>query len=104
MNGEFAVSAPGTYEAAGARFVYTRDGGLDSVFTNGPIHQPVDIMVKICSTFLHCFILLHFLLHFFYVLYMEILLRISYLINYCSKVFTIDFDNFHFLYREFKKQ
>lgn len=45
MNGEFAVSAPGTYEAAGARFVYTRNGGLDSVFVNGPIHQPVDIMI-----------------------------------------------------------
>lgn len=46
MNGEFAVSAPGTYEAAGARFVYSRAAGLDTVFALGPIHQPIDIMVS----------------------------------------------------------
>ncbi|XP_045501751.1 thrombospondin type-1 domain-containing protein 4-like [Colias croceus] len=45
MNGEFAVSAPGTYEAAGARFVYTRNTGLDSVFALGPLQYPVDIMI-----------------------------------------------------------
>ncbi|CAK1551453.1 unnamed protein product [Leptosia nina] len=45
MNGEFAVSAPGSYEAAGARFVYSRNAGLDSVFAAGPIQHPVDIMV-----------------------------------------------------------
>ncbi|KAF9424823.1 hypothetical protein HW555_000124 [Spodoptera exigua] len=45
MNGEFAVSAPGTYEAAGARFVYTRQGSLDSVVAHGPIHHPIDIMI-----------------------------------------------------------
>lgn len=45
MNGEFAVSTPGTYEAAGARFVYTREAGLDSVFALGPTHYDIDIMV-----------------------------------------------------------
>ncbi|XP_072943030.1 thrombospondin type-1 domain-containing protein 4-like [Epargyreus clarus] len=45
MNGEFAVSAPGTYEAGGARFVYTRAAGLDSVFSLGPIHHSIDIMI-----------------------------------------------------------
>lgn len=47
MNGEFAVSAPGTYEAAGARFLYTREAGLDKVLSHGPIHHSIDIMV--CS-------------------------------------------------------
>lgn len=46
MNGEFAVSTPGTYEAAGARFVYTREAGLDSVFALGPIQYDIDIMVR----------------------------------------------------------
>ncbi|XP_028169926.1 thrombospondin type-1 domain-containing protein 4-like [Ostrinia furnacalis] len=45
VNGEFAVSAPGTYDAAGARFVYSRVAGLDNIFAMGPILQPVDIMV-----------------------------------------------------------
>nr|XP_021182139.2 thrombospondin type-1 domain-containing protein 4 [Helicoverpa armigera] len=45
MNGEFAVSAPGTYEAAGARFHYARDGSRDAVFAHGPIHHPIDIMI-----------------------------------------------------------
>ncbi|XP_028169904.1 A disintegrin and metalloproteinase with thrombospondin motifs 9-like [Ostrinia furnacalis] len=45
MNGEFAVSAPGTYEAAGARFTYSRTAGLDNVFALGPIHHPIDIMI-----------------------------------------------------------
>ncbi|KAL0869886.1 hypothetical protein ABMA27_006086 [Loxostege sticticalis] len=45
VNGEFAVSAPGTYDAAGARFIYSRAAGLDNVFVMGPILQPVDIMV-----------------------------------------------------------
>ncbi|KAI8420131.1 hypothetical protein MSG28_008710 [Choristoneura fumiferana] len=45
MNGEFAVSAPGTYEAAGARFLYSRPAGLDAVFAHGPIQHPIDIMV-----------------------------------------------------------
>lgn len=46
MNGEFAVSVPGAYDAAGARFIYSRKGHLDSVFTVGPIHEPIDIMVR----------------------------------------------------------
>ncbi|XP_072942469.1 ADAMTS-like protein 4 isoform X2 [Epargyreus clarus] len=45
VNGEFAVSAPGSYEAAGARFVYSRAAGLDSIFAMGPIQHPIDIMV-----------------------------------------------------------
>ncbi|VVC98006.1 unnamed protein product [Leptidea sinapis] len=45
VNGDFAVSAPGSYEAAGARFIYSRSGGLDSIFAMGPIHQAIDIMV-----------------------------------------------------------
>ncbi|XP_045501742.1 thrombospondin type-1 domain-containing protein 4-like [Colias croceus] len=45
VNGEFAVSAPGNYEAAGARFIYSRAGGLDNIFAMGPIHQAIDIMV-----------------------------------------------------------
>nr|XP_026492612.1 thrombospondin type-1 domain-containing protein 4-like [Vanessa tameamea]XP_026492619.1 thrombospondin type-1 domain-containing protein 4-like [Vanessa tameamea] len=45
MNGEFAVSTPGTYEATGARFVYTREGGLDSVIALGPTHSAIDIMI-----------------------------------------------------------
>uniref|UniRef100_A0A2A4K7Z3 PLAC domain-containing protein n=1 Tax=Heliothis virescens TaxID=7102 RepID=A0A2A4K7Z3_HELVI len=45
MNGEFAVSAPGTYEAAGARFHYARDGSRDTVLAHGPIHHPIDIMI-----------------------------------------------------------
>lgn len=45
VNGEFAVSFPGTYEAAGARFLYTRANGLDAIFALGPLHQPVDIML-----------------------------------------------------------
>ncbi|XP_073953760.1 ADAMTS-like protein 4 [Choristoneura fumiferana] len=45
MNGEFAVSAPGTYEAAGARFLYSRPAGLDAVFAHGPIQHPIDIMI-----------------------------------------------------------
>ncbi|KAM3963267.1 ADAMTS-like protein 4 isoform 1-T1 [Aphomia sociella] len=45
MNGEFAVSAPGTYDAAGTRFLYTRAAGLDMVFALGPTHYPIDIMV-----------------------------------------------------------
>lgn len=45
MNGEFAVSAPGSYEAAGARFMYTRNAGLDAVFAQGPLDHAVDIMV-----------------------------------------------------------
>lgn len=47
MNGEFAVSAPGTYEVAGARFLYTRVANLDSVFAHGPIQHPIDIMVRV---------------------------------------------------------
>ncbi|KOB68038.1 putative thrombospondin repeat protein 1, partial [Operophtera brumata] len=46
MNGEFAVSTPGTYEAAGTRFTYSRAGGLDEVFGLGPIHHPIDIMYE----------------------------------------------------------
>ncbi|KAJ0174140.1 hypothetical protein K1T71_010286 [Dendrolimus kikuchii] len=45
MNGEFAVSAPGIYEAAGARFLYTRAAGLDAIFAHGPLHHPIDIMI-----------------------------------------------------------
>ncbi|XP_052755771.1 thrombospondin type-1 domain-containing protein 4-like [Galleria mellonella] len=45
MNGEFAVSAPGRYDAAGTRFLYTRAIGLDSVFALGPTLQPIDIMI-----------------------------------------------------------
>lgn len=45
VNGDFAVSAPGTYDAAGARFIYTRTGGLDNIFTSGPIHHPIEIRV-----------------------------------------------------------
>ncbi|XP_068620341.1 thrombospondin type-1 domain-containing protein 4-like [Battus philenor] len=45
INGEFAISSPGTYDAVGARFIYTRINGLDSVFTHGPIHYPIDIMI-----------------------------------------------------------
>ncbi|CAH2984523.1 unnamed protein product [Chilo suppressalis] len=45
MNGEFAVSAPGTYDAAGARFTYTRNAGLDNVYALGPIQHPIDIMI-----------------------------------------------------------
>ncbi|XP_014365887.2 thrombospondin type-1 domain-containing protein 4 isoform X2 [Papilio machaon] len=45
VNGDFAVSAPGTYEAAGARFLYSRNAGLDNVFAMGPVHQSIDIMV-----------------------------------------------------------
>lgn len=46
MNGEFAVSVPGAYDAAGARFIYSRKSHLDSVFTVGPIHESIDIMVR----------------------------------------------------------
>lgn len=46
MNGEFAVSVPGAYDAVGARFIYSRKGHLDSVYTVGPIHEPIDIMVR----------------------------------------------------------
>ncbi|CAG9123819.1 unnamed protein product [Plutella xylostella] len=45
MNGEFAVSTPGSYDAAGARFQYSRVGDLDSVYAHGPILHPVDIMI-----------------------------------------------------------
>ncbi|KAL4714950.1 hypothetical protein ACJJTC_003101 [Scirpophaga incertulas] len=45
MNGEFAVSTPGVYDAVGTRFIYTRAAGLDSVFAMGPLLHPVDIMV-----------------------------------------------------------
>ncbi|XP_026320556.1 thrombospondin type-1 domain-containing protein 4-like [Hyposmocoma kahamanoa] len=45
MNGEFAVSVPGAYDAAGARFIYSRKDHLDSVFAVGPIHEPIDIMI-----------------------------------------------------------
>ncbi|XP_045537476.1 ADAMTS-like protein 4 [Papilio machaon] len=45
INGEFAISTPGTYDAVGARFIYSRVRGLDSIFTLGPIHHPIDIMV-----------------------------------------------------------
>ncbi|KAJ8717888.1 hypothetical protein PYW07_005818 [Mythimna separata] len=45
MNGEFAVSAAGTYDAAGARFLYSRSGARDSVTALGPIHHPIDIMI-----------------------------------------------------------
>lgn len=45
MNGEFAVSTPGTYEAAGARFLYTREAALDSVSALGPTHYDIDIMI-----------------------------------------------------------
>lgn len=45
VNGEFAVSAPGTYEAAGARFLYTRTAGLDNVYAYGPLRSSIDIMV-----------------------------------------------------------
>lgn len=47
MNGEFAVSAPGTYEAVGARFLYTRSAGLDKIFAMGPIQRSIDIMVTV---------------------------------------------------------
>lgn len=50
MNGEFAVSLPGTYEAAGARFIYSRAAGLDQVFAVGPILHPIDIMVRFSSS------------------------------------------------------
>lgn len=46
MNGEFAVSTPGTYEAAEAKFSYSRAAGLDQVFALGPIRYPIDIMVS----------------------------------------------------------
>ncbi|CAG9123813.1 unnamed protein product [Plutella xylostella] len=45
MNGEFAVSAPGSYEAAGARFIYSRNANVDNVFARGPIQHPIDIMI-----------------------------------------------------------
>ncbi|XP_041984810.1 A disintegrin and metalloproteinase with thrombospondin motifs 7-like [Aricia agestis] len=45
VNGEFAISAPGSYEAAGARFIYSREAGQDVVTAHGPILQPVDIMI-----------------------------------------------------------
>lgn len=45
INGEFAVSAPGTYDVAGARFLYTRTASLDGIFAVGPIHKPIDIMI-----------------------------------------------------------
>ncbi|CAH0724437.1 unnamed protein product, partial [Brenthis ino] len=45
VNGEFAVSAPGTYEAVGARFIYSRAAGLDNIFAMGPIHESIDIMI-----------------------------------------------------------
>lgn len=47
MNGEFAVSGPGSYEAAGARFFYTREAGLDKIIAHGPIHHSIDIMVNL---------------------------------------------------------
>lgn len=50
MNGEFAVSAPGTYDAAGARFLYTREAGLDKVLSHGPLHHSIDIMVILINT------------------------------------------------------
>lgn len=53
MNGEFAVSSPGTYEAAGARFVYSRKTGLDSVYALGPTHDSIDIMVRTLITLMH---------------------------------------------------
>lgn len=46
MNGDFAVSVPGAYDAAGTRFIYSRKSHLDSVVTVGPIHEPIDIMVR----------------------------------------------------------
>lgn len=52
INGEFAISTPGTYDAVGARFIYSRVRGLDSIFTLGPIHHPIDIMVG-HNNFLH---------------------------------------------------
>ncbi|CAH2042388.1 unnamed protein product, partial [Iphiclides podalirius] len=45
INGEFAITAPGSYDAVGARFVYSRVLGLDSIFAHGPIHFPIDIMI-----------------------------------------------------------
>lgn len=39
------MSAPGTYDVAGARFLYTRTASLDGIFAVGPIHKPIDIMV-----------------------------------------------------------
>lgn len=50
VNGEFAISAPGTYDAVGARFTYTRVLGLDSIFAHGPIHYPIDIMVSLFTS------------------------------------------------------
>ncbi|XP_059060914.1 thrombospondin type-1 domain-containing protein 4-like [Achroia grisella] len=47
INGEFAVSPPGTYDAAGARFIYSRAAGLDRIFALGPIQHPVEIMILV---------------------------------------------------------
>lgn len=46
MNGEFAVSSPGSYDAAGARFIYTRSNDQDIVYSHGPLLESIDIMVK----------------------------------------------------------
>lgn len=45
MNGEFAISTPGSYDAAGARFIYSRSNNQDNVYANGPLQSPVDIMI-----------------------------------------------------------
>lgn len=45
INGEFAVSTSGSYEAAGARFIYRRIASQDYVYAHGPLLQPIDIMV-----------------------------------------------------------
>lgn len=47
INGNFAISWSGEYEAAGTKFLYRRQGGslVESISAPGPLLQSVDVMV-----------------------------------------------------------
>ncbi len=48
LNGNWAISWPGEYEGAGARFQYTRQDtrSLESIEASGPLNEPVDLLVR----------------------------------------------------------
>jgi len=49
LNGNWAISWPGEYEGAGAKFLYKRQDvmTMESIESAGPLQEPVDLLVRI---------------------------------------------------------
>lgn len=48
FNGNYSISLPGKYQAAGTSFVYVRQSpqNLESFSAIGPLEEPIDVMVN----------------------------------------------------------